>query len=74
MSEEPKLERIFTQKDIEVERGHAQHFKQELEAVQNRYKGIDPERYAAMQAELDALKNDKVAKGGDPKELEARIA
>lgn len=74
MSDNTTTDKTFTIKDIEAERAHAQHFKQELEEIKAKFKGIDPDKFSSMQAELDALKNEKVSKTGDPKELESRIA
>jgi rubrerythrin len=65
-------DKTFTIKDIEAERAHAQHFKQQYEELSGKYKGIDPEKYAQAMQELDSLKNKDAA--GDPKKLDERIA
>lgn len=63
--EQKPTEKTFSQKDIEAERAHAQHFKTQYEDANTRLKNLE--------TELSTLKNDKVAKAGDPKALEDRI-
>lgn len=73
----------ITKEDLERERAHADHFKQQLEEVSTRYKGVDPDQYRKDQEELAALRR-KTA-GGDEtkiqeiierekKDIEARFA
>lgn len=71
---ENKSEAKYTEKDLERERGYAQHFEVQLNDLKNRFKGIDPDQYAKDKADLEALKNDRAAKSGDPKQLEERLA
>lgn len=61
-------EKTYSQKDIEAERAHAQHFKAQLEEVQNKYKGIDPDDYSKTKAELAEIR--KKAALGNPEEME----
>lgn len=63
--------KTFTQKDIEIERANAQHYKQlaeEAAAKLKGFEGVDPTDYKKTKAELDEIR--KKAALGDPAKLE----
>lgn len=66
--------KTYTEKDIEIERANAQHFKQladEAAAAIKKYQGVDIDALKAAAAEAERLKNSAAL--GDPKKLEERI-
>jgi len=58
-------EKTFTQKDIDVERAHAQAAKAELDELRTKFKDIDPAKYGELKTQLDTLMRERAAKGGD---------
>ena len=64
-------EKTFTQKDIEAERAHAQHFKQELDGLRSKLGGKDIESILQRAARAEELEN--AAAGNDPKKWEDRL-
>lgn len=75
MSEDKKPDvgnqKPITAEDLERERAHADHFKQQLEEIKTRYKGFDPDQYRKDQEELAALKRQST--GGDEKKINELI-
>jgi|688.fasta_scaffold398984_2 hypothetical protein len=68
-------EKTFTQKDIDVERAHAQAAKAELDELRSKFKDIDPAKYGELKTQLDTLMRERAAKGGDKEreDLEAHL-
>lgn len=61
-----QTDKTYSQKDIDVERGHAQHFKQELDELRNKFKDVDPQKYKETLTKLDELER-KGAIGSEDK-------
>ena len=58
-------EKTYTQKDLDVERAHAQAAKAELDDLRTKFKDIDPAKYGELKTQLDSLMRERAAKGGD---------
>lgn len=68
---QPTTEKTYSQKDLEIERGHAQAEKDlriEAEKRLKAFEGIDPEDYKKTKTELDKIRREAAI--GDPKKLE----
>lgn len=65
-TEQSTTEKTYTQKDLDIERAHAQKFQTDLADTSK--------TVAALTAELNALKDKQATTSGDPKIIEARIA
>lgn len=61
----------ITREDLERERAHADHFKQQLEEFKTKFKGFDPDQYKKDQEELAALRRQST--GGDEKKINELI-
>jgi hypothetical protein len=68
-------EKTFTQKDLDIERAHAQAAKAELDEMRSKFKDIDPAKYTDLKTQLDTLMRERAAKGGDKEreDLEAHL-
>lgn len=74
MSDANTTDKTYTQKDIDIERGHAQHFKSQLDELTTKMKafeGLDVEGLKAKARRAEELENQNAL--GDPKKLEERI-
>lgn len=72
MSDPTQQDKTYSQKDIEAERAHAQHFKTELDELKTRFKDVDPDKYKSTLTRLDELERKGAV--GDENKINELIA